>query len=70
MFAEAGITQSFAMLLFHRWMNWFGVYVSPFSLALVLLTLKVQIKTAADDIHKYFFHWSSEKIRLDVSSES
>ena len=28
------------------------------------------ITTAADDIHKYFFHCFSEKIRLDVSSES
>ena len=26
--------------------------------------------TAADDIHKYFFYCFSEKIRLDVSSES
>ena len=26
--------------------------------------------TAADDIHKYFFHCFSEKIRLDVASES
>ena len=26
--------------------------------------------TAADDILKYFFHCFSEKIRLDVSSES
>ena len=26
------------------------------------LTLKVPITTAADDIHKYFFHWFSEKI--------
>ena len=26
--------------------------------------------TAADNIHKYFFHCFSEKIRLDVSSES
>ena len=26
--------------------------------------------TAADDIHKYFFHCFSEKIRLNVSSES
>ena len=34
------------------------------------LTLKVPIKTAADDIHKYFFHCFSEKISLDVSSES
>ena len=28
------------------------------------------ITTAADDIHKYFFVGFSEKIRLDVSSES
>ena len=28
------------------------------------------ITTAADDIHKYFFIIFSEKIRLDVSSES
>ena len=34
------------------------------------LTIKVPITTAADDIHKYFFHCFSEKIRLDVSSES
>ena len=34
------------------------------------LTLKVPIMTAADDIHKYFFHCFSEKIRLDLSSES
>ena len=34
------------------------------------VTLKVPIMTAADDIHKYFFHCFSEKIRLDVSSES
>ena len=34
-----------------------------------LLTLKAQITTGADDIHKYFFHCFSEKIRLDVSSE-
>ena len=33
------------------------------------LTLKAPITTAADDIHKYFFHCFSEKIRLDVSSE-
>ena len=36
----------------------------------VLLTLKAPITTAADDIHKYFFHCFSEKLRLDVSSES
>ena len=34
-----------------------------------LLTLKALIRTAADDIHKYFSCFS-EKIRLDVSSES
>ena len=36
------------------------------------LTLKAPITTAADDIHKYFvlFFFFSEKIRLDVSSES
>ena len=33
------------------------------------LTLKAPITSAADDIHKYF-HGFSEKIRLDVSSES
>ena len=36
----------------------------------VILTRKAPIMTAADDIHKYFFHCFSEKIRLDVSSES
>ena len=34
------------------------------------LTLKVPITTAADDTYKYFFNCFSEKIRLDVSSES
>ena len=34
------------------------------------LTLKVPIMTAADDSHKYLFIVFSEKIRLDVSSES
>ena len=34
------------------------------------LTLKAPITTAADDIHKYFSYCFSEKIRLDVSSES
>ena len=34
------------------------------------LTLKVPIMTAADNIQKYFFYCFSEKIRLDVSSES
>ena len=35
-----------------------------------VLTLKAPITTTADDIHKYFFHCYSEKLRLDVSSES
>ena len=34
------------------------------------LTIKAPITTAADNIHKYFFHCFSEKIRLDVLSES
>ena len=35
------------------------------------LTLKVPIMTAADDIQKnFFFYCFSEKLRLDVSSES
>ena len=33
-------------------------------------TLKAPITTAADNNHKYFFIVFSEKIRLDVSSES
>ena len=37
---------------------------------IISLTLKVPITTVADDIHKYFFIVFSEKIRLDVSSES
>ena len=37
---------------------------------IITLTLKVPITTAADDNHKYFFHRFSEKIKLDVSSES
>ena len=35
-----------------------------------MLTLKAPVTTAADDIHKYFSIVFSEKIRLDVSSES
>ena len=35
-----------------------------------VLTLKAPVTTAADDIHKIFFHCFSEKITLDVSSES
>ena len=34
------------------------------------LALKAPITTAGDNIHKYFFIVFSEKIRLDVSSES
>ena len=34
------------------------------------LTLKAPITTEADDIHRLFFHYFSEKMRLDVSSES
>ena len=37
----------------------------------ICLTLKAPITTAADDIHKYFsLFFFSEKIRLDISSES
>ena len=39
-------------------------------LLLAALTLKVPIAIAADNIHKYFFIVFSEKIRLDVSTES
>ena len=35
-----------------------------------MLTFKAPITTAADNIHKYFLIFFSEKIRLDVSSES
>ena len=34
------------------------------------LTFNAPVTTAADDIHKHFFTVFSEKIRLDVSSES
>ena len=40
------------------------------SLSFLPLILIAPITTAADDIHKYFFHSFSEKIRLDVSSVS
>ena len=43
---------------------------SVYSVYIYQLTLKAPITTAADDIHKYFFHCFSEKMRLDVSSES
>ena len=42
----------------------------PLSFHSVGLTLKGPITTAADDSHEYFFIVFSEKIRLDVSSES
>ena len=45
-------------------------YFSLLSLPYPSLTLKAPITTAADDICKYFFNCFSEKIRLDVSSES
>ena len=32
--------------------------------------MQAPITTAADNIHKYLFHCFSEKIRLDISSES
>ena len=35
-----------------------------------MLTVKAPFTAAADNIHKYFFIVFSEKIRLDVSSES
>ena len=34
------------------------------------MAYKAPITMAEDDIHKYFFHCFSEKIRLDVSCES
>ena len=34
------------------------------------LTLKAPLTTAADDIHKYFFIFFSEKIDFDISCES
>ena len=34
------------------------------------LKLKAPIATAADDMYRYFFYCFSEKINLDVSSES
>ena len=36
----------------------------------MLIILKAPVTTAADDIHKYFFIVFSEKITLDISSES
>ena len=43
---------------------------SPIDFSRISLTLKASIRTAAENIHKYFFIVFSEKIRLDVSSES
>ena len=41
------------------------------TLSFLCLTLRAPIMIAADDIHNFFFfHYFSEKIRLDVSSES
>ena len=40
------------------------------TITIIILILRVPIRTAADDIHKYFFHCFLKKIRLDVSSES
>ena len=45
------------------------MYVSGIDANVNLLTLKEPVTPAADDIHD-FFHCFSEKIRLDVSSES
>ena len=47
-----------------------GIHFGPIVQRIVRLTLKAPVMTAADDIHKYFFYCFSEKIRLDVSSES
>ena len=35
-----------------------------------IITLNAPITTVADNIHKYIFRCFSEKIRLDISSES
>ena len=42
----------------------------PQKVYLLTLTFKAPVTTAAYDIHKYFFYCFSQKIRLDVSSES
>ena len=42
------------------WFCWFPAH----------LCFKAPVTTAADDIHKYFFHCFSEKIRLEISCES
>ena len=39
-------------------MEWIGMEIDE-----RILTLKTSITTAADDIHKYFFSFFSEKIR-------
>ena len=44
-------------------------FLSHFSMG-KKLTLKEPIRTAAENIHKYFFIFFSEKIRLDISCES
>ena len=52
------------------WLPWAMKLVKKECIVCITLTLKAPITTAADDIHKYFFHCFSEKIRLDVASES
>ena len=47
-------------------LEWYHVLVLPNDFA--KLTLKAPVTTAADDIHK--FHCFSEKIKVDVASES
>ena len=37
---------------------------------IIVMTLKAPVTTTTDDIHKYFFIFFSEKIRLDISCES
>ena len=44
--------------------------IGTVTFAVLKLILIAPISTAADNIHKYFFIFFSEKIRLDVSSES
>ena len=60
----------FFVFLKHYYINWSPKSNSQKERAFPTLTVKAPITTAADDIHKYFFIVFSEKIRLDVSSES
>ena len=56
--------------------QWYSYYLKDVpskqldSIPVLKLNPKVPIKTAADDIYKYFFGYFSEKIRLDISCES